>query len=53
MTTTEEEEDKVGEAINAKSVRRSGATRARPEATIRPTAGIPRRTTTTCNCKNA
>jgi len=34
MTTTEEKEDEVGEAIKAKSVRRSGATRARAEATI-------------------
>jgi len=52
MTTNEEEEDEVGEAIKAKSVRRSGATHARAEATIRPTVGIPGRTTTTSDRKN-
>jgi len=34
MTTTKEEEDEVGEAIKAKSICRSGATHARPKATI-------------------
>jgi len=46
MTTTEEEEDKVGEVIKSKSVLRSSMTHARPEATIRPTVGILSRTTT-------